>query len=87
MPYQYYISTTRIVTLIQGNGGLCDDAKIEIAGAATQMMLLHSAEDIIKTTEELTRLGFNHIIFGNMTTLPDERASLKVFEDVLPHVV
>ncbi len=66
-----------------------EEAKIEIAGNGTEIMLVHSAEDVIKAIEDLEELGFNHIVWGNGTSgLPDEdmAASLTVFEDVLPHV-
>lgn len=61
------------------------EAKIEVAGEGSQMELWHSAEDIIKHIEEWKRLGFDHLIFGNFSA--DCDAGLKVFADVLPHVV
>ena len=61
------------------------EAKIEVAGEGSQMELWHSAEDIIRKFEDWKRLGFNHIIFGNFSA--DCDAGLRVFEDVLPHVV
>jgi len=48
---------------------------------------LHSAEDIIKQIEELKKIGFDHVILGNVTLLPDEGSSLKIFRDVFPHIV
>ncbi|MDD1712914.1 MAG: LLM class flavin-dependent oxidoreductase [Methanoregulaceae archaeon] len=61
------------------------EAKIEVAGAGSQMELWHSAEDIIKRIEELKGMGFDHIIFGNFSA--DCDAGLRVFGEVLPHVV
>lgn len=60
------------------------EAKIEVAGAGSQMELWHSAEEIIKRIEEWKRLGFDHIIFGNFSA--DCDAGLRVFADVFPHV-
>ncbi|MDD1712910.1 MAG: hypothetical protein LUQ69_07080, partial [Methanoregulaceae archaeon] len=56
--------------------------------------IFHSAEDFIKKIEEMKRMGYNHIAIGNGSTAiekssrtpSDEAASLKVWEDVLPHV-
>lgn len=61
------------------------EAKIEVAGEGSQMELWHSAEDIIRRIEEWKRLGFDHLIFGNFSG--DCEAGLRVFEDVLPHVI
>jgi len=61
------------------------EAKIEVAGEGSQMELWHSAEDIIQRIEEWRRLGFDHLIFGNFSA--DCEAGLRVFEDVLPHVI
>ncbi|MDD1709467.1 MAG: LLM class flavin-dependent oxidoreductase [Methanoregulaceae archaeon] len=61
------------------------EAKIEVAGEGSQMELWHNAEDIIRRIEEWKRLGFDHIIFGNFSA--DCNAGLRVFQDVLPHVV
>jgi len=61
------------------------EAKIEVAGEGSQMELWHSAEDIIQRIEEWKRLGFDHLIFGNFSA--DCEAGLRVFEDVLPHVI
>jgi hypothetical protein len=61
------------------------EAKIEVAGAGSQMELWHCAEDIIRRIEELKGMGFDHIIFGNFSA--DCDAGLRVFEEVLPHVV
>ena len=58
-----------------------EDTKVE---ATQQLELWHSAEDIIKRTEELQGIGFDHIIFDNFSL--DQELSLKVFKDVLPHV-
>ena len=62
-----------------------EEAKIEVAGEGTQTELWHTAEDIIKRIEELKRIGFDHVIFGNFSI--DGDAGLKVFEEVLQHVV
>jgi G6PDH family F420-dependent oxidoreductase len=90
------------------------EAKVEIADAMEAPLLVHSAEDIIKRVEELKRMGYDVIGFGNWTSnamlrwrietlrqsaaLPtatldrfssitlDEAGSLKVWEDVLPHI-
>lgn len=62
-----------------------EEAKIEVAGEGSQTELWHSPEDIIKRIEGLKGIGFDHIIFGNFSIEGD--AWLKVFEDVLPHVV
>lgn len=60
------------------------EAKIEVAGAGSQMELWDSAEDIIQRIEDWKRLGFDHIIFGNFSA--DCDAGLAVFADVIPHV-
>jgi len=61
-----------------------NEAKIEVAGEGG-LMLWHNAEDIIKRIEELKGIGFNHIILSNFSV--DGYRGLKVFDDVLPHVV
>jgi G6PDH family F420-dependent oxidoreductase len=61
------------------------EAKIEVAGEGSQMELWHSPEEIIKRIEVWKRLGFDHIIFGNFSA--DCDAGLRVFKDVLPHIV
>jgi len=58
-----------------------EDIKME---AISEVLIGHSAEDYIKRIEELRALGFDHIIFGNMSL--DGDSGIKVFEDVLPHV-
>lgn len=64
-----------------------EEAKIEVAGEGTQVELWHSAEDIIKQIEELKKIGFDHVILGNVTLFPDEGPRLKIFRDVFPHIV
>ena len=65
-------------------GLLPEDYKIEVAREA-EVLVGHSAEDFIKRIEELKAIGFDHVIFGNMSV--DGDLGVKVFEDVLPHVV
>jgi G6PDH family F420-dependent oxidoreductase len=60
------------------------EAKIEVAGAGSQMELWHNAEDIIQKIDDWKRLGFDHLIFGNFSA--DCDAGLAVFNEVLPHV-
>ena len=61
-----------------------EEAKLEILDEVPYL-LAHGAEDFIKQIKELKKIGFNHIIYGNMSM--DGDLSLKVFEDVLPHIV
>ena len=65
-------------------GVLPDDYKIEVAKDA-DILVAQSAEDFITKIEGLRRLGFDHIIFNNMSV--DGESGVKVFKDVLPHVV
>jgi predicted HAD superfamily phosphohydrolase YqeG len=51
----------------------------------SEVLIGHSAEDFIRRIEELKAVGFDHLIFGNMSL--DGDSDVKVFEDVLPHVV
>ncbi len=52
--------------------------------AVSEVLVGHRAEDFIRRIEELKAIGFDHIIFGNMSM--DGDSGVKVFEDVLPHV-
>lgn len=60
---------------------LPEDIKMEVI---SEVLIGHSAEDYIKRVEELKAVGFDHIIFGNMSL--DGDSGIKVFEEVLPHV-
>ena len=51
----------------------------------SEVLIGHSAEDFIRRIEELKAVGFDHLIFGNMSM--DGDSGVKVFEDILPHVV
>jgi hypothetical protein len=60
------------------------DTKLEVA-QKVDALVAHNAEEVIKKIEELKRIGFDHIIFNNMSM--DGELGVKVFKDVLPHVV
>jgi G6PDH family F420-dependent oxidoreductase len=59
-----------------------EDIKMEVI---SEVLIGHTAEDYIKRVEELKAVGFDHIIFGNMSL--DGDSGIKVFNDVLPYVV
>jgi hypothetical protein len=44
-----------------------------------------STEDFIKRVEKFKEIGFDHVVFINMSA--DPHLGVKIFEDVLPHVV
>lgn len=54
------------------------------AGEGSQMELWHDAEELIRSIEDWKRMGFDHILFGDLSA--DCDAGLKVFEDVLIYV-
>ncbi|MGZ4885202.1 MAG: LLM class flavin-dependent oxidoreductase [Halobacteriota archaeon] len=58
-----------------------EDLKMD---AVSEVLIGHTAEDFIRRIEELQAIGFDHIIFGNMSM--DGDLGVKVFEDILPHV-
>ncbi len=62
-------------------GMTMEDLKMDVV---SEVLIGHSAEDFIMRIEELKAVGFNHIIFGNMSM--DGDSGVKVFADVLPHV-
>jgi G6PDH family F420-dependent oxidoreductase len=58
-----------------------EDIKMEVI---SEVLIGRVPEDYIKRVEQLRAVGFDHIIFGNMSL--DGDSGIKVFEDVLPHV-
>jgi G6PDH family F420-dependent oxidoreductase len=61
-----------------------EDAKIEVA-EEVQVLVASSTEDFIKRVEKFKEIGFDHVVFINMSA--DPHLGVKIFEDVLPHVV
>jgi G6PDH family F420-dependent oxidoreductase len=77
----------------QQDAGTMSGGALSRAISSEVLCLFHSAEDIIKKIEEMTKMGYNSIAVANSTAyaktggIPlDEGLSLKVWEDVLPHV-
>ncbi len=79
---------------LQQDAGTISGGALDRAMSSEMICLFHSAEDIIKKIEETKRMGYNHIALGDNTPGVvakmglhlEEGASLKVWEDVLPHV-
>jgi len=78
---------------LQQDAGTVSGSVLSRAMSSGPISIFHSAEDFIKKIEELKRMGYDHIAIANGTRGPiasgarlDEAASLKVWEDVFPHV-
>jgi len=87
--FSYVYDPNQVVLLenLPQDAGTISGGAMSKAFSGGPISIFHSAEDFIKKIEELTRMGYNHIAIANITRTPlDEAASLKVWEDVLPHV-
>jgi G6PDH family F420-dependent oxidoreductase len=72
---------------IQQDPGTISGSVLSRAISSEFISIFHSAEDFIKKIEELKQMGYDHFVIANDTPAPlDEAASLKVWEDVFPHV-
>ena len=61
---------------------LAEDAKIEVAEEV--QYFASGTEDFIKRVEKFKEIGFDHVVFINMSA--DPHLGVEIFEDVLPHV-
>jgi len=78
---------------LQQDAGTISGGAVAKAFSGGVLSIFHSAEDFISKIEEMKRMGYNHIAIGGGMLIEkdshvssDEAASLKIWEDVLPHV-
>jgi G6PDH family F420-dependent oxidoreductase len=79
---------------LQQDAGTISGGAVSKAFSSDFIAIFHSAEDIIKKIEEMKRMGYNHIAIADSSTAivkgsrtpSDEAASLKIWEEVFPHV-
>jgi hypothetical protein len=76
---------------IQQDAGTISGSVLSRAFSSGVISLFHSAEDFIKKIEEWKRMGYDHIAIGNNTpgytaAGLDADLSIKIWEDVFPHV-
>jgi len=79
---------------LQQDAGTISGGAMSKAFASEFISIFHDAEDFIRKIEDMKRMGYNHLavvdqkmaIVKGARPSPDEAASLKVWEDVLPHV-
>jgi len=90
---QYIYDPEQVIPFesIQQDAGTISGGALSRAMASGPISLFHSAEDFIKKIEELNRMGYDHIAIGNNTpgyaaAGLDADLSLKVWQDVFPHV-
>ncbi len=79
---------------LQQDAGTISGGAMSKAFSSGVISIFHTAEDFIRKIEDMKRIGYNHlaiadqkmaIVKGPRPAL-DEAASLKIWEDVLPHV-
>jgi coenzyme F420-dependent glucose-6-phosphate dehydrogenase len=78
---------------LQQDAGTISGGAVSKAFSSGVISIFRTAEDFIKKIEEMKRMGYNHIAIGGGMLIEkdshvssDEAASLKIWEDVLPHV-
>jgi len=79
---------------LQQDAGTISGGAVSKAFSSGVISIFHHAEDFIKKIEEMKRMGYNHIAIGNVSITIDkgtrpslvDDASLKIWEDILPHV-
>jgi len=78
--------------MVQQDAGTIKGSAVSKAFSSEFISTFHTAEDFIRKIEEMKGMGYNHLAVGNNSmvlekgTRSDEAASLKIWEDVLPHV-
>ena len=78
---------------LQQDAGTISGGAVSKAFSSGVISIFRTAEDFINKIEEMKRMGYNHIAIGGGMLIEkdshvssDEAASLKIWEDVLPHV-
>ncbi len=81
--------------MLPHDAGTISGGAMKRALTSSMMSIFHDTEDFIKRIEEYTRMGYNHLAIVNMgmaiakgssLSFSNDVASLKIWNDILPHV-